>query len=245
MATKTVPGSVVNRRSLFPEGTFSGTIKEIKDDKSPNGNIGSIAFQLVDNELIEGDKDPGKRPHFVRIPVWLEVKGKRGKTEVLLTSEIDAEDDDVPFMLRQAVGQFAQLAACLGQAEVLPDGGVEFADDLEAFIEAFRGDDDGSEFEGEELEFVVEHRRYISKSGPNDGKTMTAVNTDFVIPTEEEEEQEKEEEEPPPRTKKSKPKRSKTKKVEAEPEGDDEGEGEDEPKPKGSGKSKFRRKARK
>lgn len=239
MATKTVPGSVVNRRSLFPEGTFSGTIKEIKDDKSPNGNIGSIAFQLVDNQLIEGDKDPGKRPHFVRIPVWLEVKGKRGKTEVLLTSEIDAEDDDVPFMLRQAVGQFAQLAACLGQAEALPDGGVEFTDDLETFIEAFRGDEDGSEFEGEELEFVVEHRRYIPKSGPNEGRKMTAVNTDFVIPTEEEEEQEKEEEEPPPRTKKS------TKRSKAKPEGNDEGEGEDEEKPKGSGKVKFKRRARK
>ncbi len=218
MAKKTIPGSVLNRRSLFPEGHFSGTISAVKDDKNPAGTIGSIAFQLINNEQLEdGAKDPGKRPHFVRIPVWMEVKNKKGKTSTLMTSEIDPEDDDIPFMLSQAVGQLGQLAVCLGQCEVAPDGSIDL--DLEEFIESFRAEDgEKSDFDGEEVEFIVQHRRYKAKSGPNEGKTMTAVNTDFVVPEDEDETPEAEEEAPPKSKKDKKAKKS-----------------------KGSGKAKFKR----
>jgi hypothetical protein len=195
MSTKRVSGGVVNRRSVFPEGHFQGDITEIKDDENPNGTIGSVAFQLRNNTAIDAEREPGQRPHFMRIPVWMVTKSARGKEETLVTAEVDPEDEDVPFMLRNAVGQFAQLAACLGRATVLPDGGVEFEEDLEAFIEEFR---DGESFDGMTVEFIVSHR-----AEKKDGKLVkggrTFVDTVFVIPEEgeptPEEETEEEEEE--------------------------------------------------
>ena len=179
MGTKTVPGSVVKGRSNFPEGHFLGTIAEVQgNQESQNGERGFTAFRLINNTAIDAEKEPGGRIHFVNLLTWMTSTNARGKEETIVTSDADLEAEDTPFAVRSAAATLSQLALALGQAEELDDGGVEFNDDLESFIEEFNS----GRFEGEEIEFIIEHNTYVPKRGPNMGKKVTFVNTTFVAP---------------------------------------------------------------
>lgn len=166
----------------FPEGTYRGTIAQIEDSQSKDGKWGSVNFQMVDNTLVDGEREPGARPHFVRVTTYGTVQNAKGRDETLMVADIDPEDESITFSLRKAAGTWCQLAAALGAATILDDGGVEFADSLEAFIEEFR---DASTYDGVEVEFVVSHS--ISKKEREAAKAERRkphpfVNTAFVVP---------------------------------------------------------------
>ncbi len=180
----TYPGSAVTTRSRFPEGNYYGEIAESKDDTNPDGTMGSFSFRLIKNTAANEDtKEPGGKICFVRIPTFVEVQDKRGKSVVYQTADVgpeEADDEDIPFGLRNAVGSFLQLAAQVGRGTVQPDGGIKLDDDLETFIEECRG----KEFDEVEVEFIVEHRSYTAKRGPNKGNKVNITDVSFPLPEE-------------------------------------------------------------
>ena len=230
------PSSAMDRRSRFPAGTYAGTISESKDDTNEDGTAGSVAFRIINNVAVDAEKEPGGRICFIRIPTFMEVKDKRGKVQTLLTSDIeDTDDEKIPFQLRLAVGTLMMLAVALGRA-TNEGGEVEFEEDLESFIDELR---DG-EFDGVEIEFIVAHRQYTAKRGPNKGNVVKVEDVTFPEPEEGESEEPEAEPEPEPKPRRAKAKRARKPKAEAEAEPEDEAEPEEE-KPKGSGRAKFRR----
>ncbi len=235
MSTKSVPGSVVRGRAPFMVGHFQGDIGKSEDTTSRDGKCEFIGFKLENITMIDAEKEPGQRPHFIKIMTSLEVEAKRGKTETLLASEVDAEDEDIPYGIRASVTTLAQLALSLGRAELAADGvGVEFADDIETFIEELRNDT----FEGETVEFIVSHR-----AEKKDGKVVTGgrtfVDTQFPEPEDDDTGEDKGKAEEP-----------------EDPDDDDPEEPEDDPPPakrskrttksaaKGSGKARFSRRGK-
>ena len=237
------PSSAMDRRSRFPSGHYAGTISESKDDTNEDGTAGSVSFRLINNVAVDADKEPGGRICFIRVATFMEVKDKRGKVQTLLTSDVeDTDDEKIPFQLRLAVGTFMMLAVALGRA-VNEAGEVEFDDSLESFIDELR---DGK-FDGVELEFIVAHRQYIAKRGPNKGNVVKVE--DVTFPEMEEGEGEPE---PEPEKEKSKPRglkrgRDAAAKLKKEPEGEGEVKDkneEEEEKPKGSGRSRFKRRSK-
>jgi hypothetical protein len=183
MTTKRVPGSVMRRRTPFPAGHFRGEIGEVADATNPDNTNGSAAFQLTGITAVEADVEPGTRPHFVNLLIWMDRTKPNGKTETYQVADVDPTDERLekdggpPFFCRNAMIQWTQLAAALGQATVEEDGGIEFTEDLETFIEQFRNGD----YEGQEVEFIVRHR-----PEKKDGKVLkggrTFTDTDFVVP---------------------------------------------------------------
>lgn len=179
----TYPGSAVTTRSRFPEGHYVGEVSESKDDQNQDGTMGAFSCRLINNSAIEAAAEPGGKICFVRIPTFVEVKDKRGKSIIFQTSDIepeDADNEEIPFMLRSAVAQFLQLAAQVGRGSVQEDGGIELDDNLETFIEECRS----GEFDGVEIEFIVEHRSYVAKRGPNKGNKVNIVDVSFPLPEE-------------------------------------------------------------
>jgi len=247
-----VKKSVVSRRSLFPVGEYRGEVTapaEVSEEHgwlqyNPEGTIGNINFQLTNNTLVEGETEPGARRCFMRIPVFAEVeveddRGRKTKqtyeTVDVANDEAMQEDDNVPFMIRDAVATIAQLAAALGVATVTDEGIEDF--DAEEFIEALKR----GEYEGSTVDFKVTHR--FSKKAK---RSFEAV--DFIVPEpgeggeeptaaaepEEEETEEvmEEEEETPTPTPARKVTRAAPTKAKPAPKA----------APKGSGKGKFTRK---
>ena len=95
MSVKEISGTAMRGRSPFPAGEFAGDIGTVEDAASRDGTMNFLSFPLEAIEVIEADADPGKRPHFVKIATDIEVTGKRGRKEVLLTADIDPEDEDI------------------------------------------------------------------------------------------------------------------------------------------------------
>ena len=240
------PSSAMDRRSRFPSGHYAGTISESKDDTNEDGTAGSVSFRLINNVAVDADKEPGGRICFIRVATFMEVKDKRGKVQTLLTSDVeDTEDENIPFQLRLAVGTFMMLAVALGRA-VNEAGEVEFDDSLESFIDELR---DGK-FDGVELEFIVAHRQYIAKRGPNKGNVVKVEDVTFPEIEEEEGEGGGTEPEPEPEPEpKDKPRLRKGAKASARAEAkkdDEDGDGGDGgEEQKGSGRPKFVRRSRK
>jgi hypothetical protein len=182
-----VKGSVVNRRSIFPEGHFVGEVAGPAGEdasylqQNDDGSRGNIVFQLVNNTAVEADVEPGARRCFVRIPVWWTGKDEKGKDRVFQVTEVaddpDLQDDEsVPFPIRGAVGTFAQLAAALGMATVTDTGDVE-GFEMEGFVESLKN----GEFEGMSVEFIVSHRAEKDRETKKPtGRKFEQV--DFVVP---------------------------------------------------------------
>lgn len=176
---KSVPGGVMRGRGLFPEGTFRGELaKGVNLEENKAGNIQNLNLQLINNELLDGDKEVGRRPFFLRLMTSLttevEEKGRK-KEKTFVVFDIDPEDESVPFGLRSQIPTFAQLAVALNQATVEPDGGVTFESSLEEFIEQLSNDS----YAGETVEFTVSHRTYTRK---RDNKDVTIADVVFTLP---------------------------------------------------------------
>ena len=234
----------------FPEGTYRGTIAEISETQNDEGTWGSIAFQLVNNAAVEAEREPGARPHFVRVTVYGTTQDKKGRDQKVLVADVDPDDEAIDFGLRKAVSQWLQLAQQLGRATALPDGGVEMDGELEAFIEEFK---DGA-FEGEEVEFQVTHsisKKERALAASEHRQPRPFVNTTFVASEaaepveadadettddeEEVEETEEVEEEVPEEEEAPAPRRGASRRAPAKPPA---------AAPRGSGKAKFTRKGR-
>lgn len=228
----------------FPEGTYRGTIAEIQETQNEEGTWGSIAFQLVNNTAVEAEREPGARPHFVRVTVFGTTQDKKGRDQKVLVADVDPDDEAIDFGLRKAVSQWLQLAQQLGRATALPDGGVEMDGELEGFIEEFKY----GAFEGKEVEFQVTHS--ISKkerawAALEHRVPRPFVNTTFTEPEadadettddeEEVEETEEAEEKVPEEEEAPAPRRGASRRAPAKPPA---------AAPRGSGKAKFTRKGR-
>lgn len=165
---KTYNSSVVRRRAPFPPGRYRGTINEAAYEE--RDNRASVGFQLQNNDLIEGNRDPGKRPHFVRLLVWQDIDG-----EPVNVYDADLENAETPVNIRRDGQAWIELAMQLGAAtEDKETRTINFSTELETFIEEFRN----GEYNEAEVTFAVSHSQNKKQNGEPYVNTYFSMRSD-------------------------------------------------------------------
>ena len=145
-----VPGSVATgKRPPFPEGTFAGTLTDVKEAWNDDQNACDLLLTFSENTAVEGP-EVGARPKMQRITVVYH-DGDSGHASVPL-ADIEEFTDDTPFRLRDAATLLTQLAVAIGAAAPEENNDVEF--DMGQFIESLTG----GVFKGETVIYGVRHR---------------------------------------------------------------------------------------
>lgn len=168
----TVPGSVVKGRGTpFPQGVYVGSLNKLEEAWSEDKKNLDFILTFRDNAPAdENSPQIGARPLIQRVPVI-----RSGRSVVDLSGD-DFTSEEVPFPLRLAAGQIAQLVVALGgPCSIDEDDSVSF--DIEAFMEGLQA----GLYNGRSVGFEVIHRKWTSKKT---GRSGVAADVSRYFPVE-------------------------------------------------------------